>query len=354
MKKFSISILLAMLFIASCKEDKSSTLDPNQETALHYLINNSLITDTFSRVLYQHEIDFLVSDIKNDMLYFIFDKTLDKQKAIMQFARDTGLVEFAPCESGPCNFGGMEGNLDDIYAVRIPTDNLKVDTLKKIPFLTKKLQDSMTIPEIGYALKDDLYYGGKEYFVLGQYHFKNIGATIMKKQPSSKIYDVAQKIKGSETKKEKIIQKVLDVVANEIDYSYADLWYRTEILQHAHDVLLAGIADCSGKTVLMASLLEQLDIPYVLLYYDKHVNIGVQGDFPNNNGYEVPIENENFTVAETTCPNFVMGETLLEENVIPKLAYYQMPKKDGQIYDYLTEKKMKLYSEEEIEEIRGY
>lgn len=353
MQKIWLGLLLAICALQSCTQTKKP-LDPSQETAFFYLYNQTLITDTFSRTLYQDAIDFVAVDQEKGLLYFIFDKTMNRDATLLKIARDTSLIEFAPCENGPCNFGGLEGNVDDIYALRMPITNLRVDSQMSFPFVTKTTVDTMTFAQLQKSLDKSWYYGGKEYFVIGKNNFRNLGVSILKKNEDSKIYALAQKLKGDETEKEKIVQNVLDLVANEIEYSYADFWYQTEIMQRAHEVLLSGFADCSGKTVLMASLLEQLDIEYVLLYYKSHVNIAIAGDFPNDNGYEVPINGQQYTIAETTCPNFKMGRTLLEKNIVPTIIYYQNPQADGQIYDYLSEKKMKLYSQEEMDEMMGY
>ncbi len=353
MKPWYYGLCVIILGMAAC-DKKDAPLDAAQETAFFYLYNQTLISDTFSRMLYGDAIDFRAIDQEQQLMYFVFDKTLNREAAMLKIARDTSLIEFAPCDNGPCSFGGMEGNMDDMYALRMPLSNLKVDSSRTIPFIIKSHPDAMSISQMHEALREELYYGGKEYMIINATTYRNIGTIIMKKNKGSQLYKLAQKLKGKETKKEKIVQNVLDLVANEIDYSYADFWYNTEIMQRAHEVLLSGLADCSGKTVLMASLLEQLDISYTILYYKDHVNIGIEGDFLNDNGYEIPIQGKKYTIAETTCPKFEMGVTFLEMDIMPTIAYYQTPKQGGDIYNYHSEKKMKLYTEEEMDKKMRY
>jgi hypothetical protein len=139
-----------------------------------------------------------------------------------------------------------------------------------------------------------------------------------------------------QTKEEKA-QALLRFVTNQITYSYEDLWYETEIAKRAHEVLLSGDGDCSAKTTLYASLLEQCDIPYCLLYYKNHVNVGVQGKFEVTNGYIQVIHNIKYAVAETTVENFIIGKSSIENvSIISKLQFYQQPRLGATIFNAIT------------------
>lgn len=328
-------------------------LDAHQETALYYLLNKSLISDTFSRMLFQAPIDFRAMDPKEDLLYFVFSKELNKDKMVQAIARDTSKIEYAPCENGDCYFGGLRGNVDKLVALRIQTNNLRVDTNMYFPLKLNKLKDSLSFQETHDLLDTAIYYGGKKYFDVGRNPAANLGALVMKKNEKSPIYKLAQHIKGNTSREEKIIQKVQNFVANEVTYSYADFWYRREIFQRAHEVLISGFGDCSGKTVLMASLLEQLDIPYQILYYQDHVNIGVKGNFSNLNEYNCTIGDDKYYLSECTCVDFQIGTSLLEKDVLPELRFYQYPKKSGDIFSIQSNEALEQYTPQEALEKFG-
>ena len=355
MKFWSWVCLIICIALTSCEsEDEQVPLDKNQETAFFYLYNQTLISDTFSRILYKAPIDFRAVDREKQLLYFVFDTSLNKEEMVSKIAKDTSLVEFAPCKSGPCNFGGLEGSIDGIYALRIPMSNLNADSTLHFPMELKTMKDSLSYNAVTQLMDSNLYYSGEPFWEINGTACANLGVLVMKKNTTTPIYRFAQRIKGRAQKKEDVIQKVLDVVANEIEYSYADFWYKTEIFQRAHEVLISGYADCSGKTVLMASLLEQLDIPYQILYYKQHVNIAISGKFSGANKLHCDIKGKTYYLAECTCPNFKIGRTKLQGEILPQLSYYQNPRKSIDIYDYVTHEKKKLYSKEAMEEYMGY
>lgn len=337
-----------MLLITACNEKTAQKLSANQQTALHYLLHQSLISDTFSRMLFEEAIDFRAMDPKKNLLYFVFSKKLNKMDMVNLIAIDTTQVEYAPCENGPCNFGGLRGNVDKIYALRISTFNLKVDSNMFFPMKLESFKDSLAFEDVRYLQDSSLYYISNPFFDINGQAAANLGHLVMKKDKQSAIYKLAHRLKGKTKKEEKIIQQIQNFVANEIKYSYLDMWYRQEVLQRPHDVLISGFGDCSAKTVLMASLLEQLDIPYQILYYKNHVNIGVEGKFSNKNKYSCTIRNKKYYLAECTCKDFEIGVSILEKDVLPELSYYQYPRKDDKIYRYENDKVVKQYSEAEM------
>ncbi len=342
-------ILSLIILVSSCTTETLS-LDDATETAYFYLYNKSLYSDTFSRILYDAPIDFRAVDVEENLLYFVFDRTFDRKKAIMKIAKDTQLVEFAPCETGYCNFGGLEGNVDGIYAVRTPLANLKVDSTITFNYQLKSIKDSLNFVQLKGLLDSQLYYQDKAYMAINSQLAHNLGVLVMKKNEGSLFYKFAKRIKGGATTKEKISQRFVDFVVDEIDYSYEDLWYKAEIMKRPHEVLLSGLGDCSAKTILLASLLEQYDISYCLIYYKNHVNVGIQGDFNSMNNYQAELNGITYDIAETTCPKFQIGKTILEKFELSDMLYYQLPSKTGEIFDCFSNEPKKLYTYSEAVE----
>ena len=104
---------------------------------------------------------------------------------------------------------------------------------------------------------------------------------------------------------------------------------------------MAGRGDCSSKSILLASLLEQINEDYLLVYYKDHITVAVRkGKFPNNNGLTFMREGETWLIAEATVPGFQIGETIVENKLIFKdVEYVQRPDKGDSVaaFDDLRE-----------------
>jgi len=209
-----------------------------------------------------------------------------------------------------------------------------------LPLALKTPGRSITLSALAAEMDSNQTYHTDPYMYLhwGEFGEKipagNIGAYISKPGKDPLITQLAEELtQGLSTPEEKA-QKLLDFVSNEVSYSYEDHWYRTEITKRAHEVLLAGQGDCSGKSTLYASLLEVLHIPYCLLYFDRHVNVGVQGKFPRENGYVFELAGATYAMAEPTVEKFRIGITKLQEAAqLREVFYYQIPSNKPEIHD---------------------
>lgn len=321
---------IAFLLWSSCTL-KEKKLSPEQETTLYYLYDKSLISDTFVRMLYKVPIDFRGIDMEKQLLYFIFKSKHNRAEIIQKIALDTNAIEFAPCTTGMCEFGGLRGDITGHTAFRMPVTNLRVDPSMAIETKMPNVKKMVSLKDL-IALRDTQKYIGTHYQIaipknkFGIHYAANIGAFITKKDKDPLIKSIVNDISPNEKTKELIAQKLLDIVTNEITYSFADHWYRREITKRAHEVMLSGMGDCSAKTTLYASLLEQCNIPYCLLYYENHVNVGVLGNFPSITQYTYKIKDKTYHIAETTIKDFKIGKTRMEENDIFKnIIFYQVP-----------------------------
>jgi hypothetical protein len=338
-------IILASSLV-SCN-NKKSTLSKAQQTACYYLYNKSLLSDTFARVLFNTPIDFRGINIEENKLYFIFKKELGKTKTALYVNIDTSLVEFAPCESGFCDFGGLQGNIDGYYAFKTSPENLKIDSTINIKCQLATINFDVSFKELSSAMDSTICYNTPKYIYLKTNQYAaNIGAYISQKNKDPIIKRLAQFLtKGLSTNEEKA-QHLLHFVSTEITYSYEDYWFQSEITKRAHEVLLSGDGDCSSKTIFYASLLEQCDIPYCLLYFNKHINVGVKGNFPNKNKYIFTKENNTYYMAETTTPNYIIGESLLgNPEILSTVLMYQNPRESEKVYNAKTNNEVLIFNE---------
>jgi len=81
-----------------------------------------------------------------------------------------------------------------------------------------------------------------------------------------------------------VAQRLLDFVTEELDYDPSDAISGIEVLKRPNEVLMTKSSDCSGKVILYASLLEQTNIDYRLVYFDGHIAVAVEGEYGNRNG----------------------------------------------------------------------
>ncbi|MEP7077200.1 MAG: hypothetical protein ABI878_15450, partial [Acidobacteriota bacterium] len=108
-----------------------------------------------------------------------------------------------------------------------------------------------------------------------------------------------------------------------------------ETLKRANETLMTGNGDCSNKTILLASLLEQIGEDYVLLYCPQHITVAVpQGNFSDENKLDFTWNQKPWIIAETTLPGFQVGKTRVQQaEILTHINYVQDPKNADVIFD---------------------
>ena len=74
-------------------------------------------------------------------------------------------------------------------------------------------------------------------------------------------------------------------------------------------------SDCSGKIILYASLLEQTNTDYRLIYMDDHIAVAVEGDYSDRNELDFNLGDKTYSIAETTANGFQIGASMLNMNI---------------------------------------
>jgi hypothetical protein len=170
--------------------------------------------------------------------------------------------------------------------------------------------------------------------------FGNHGAMVAKPdEPSLKKF-VAQILGDApeSLSREEKIQKLLDFVSTQIEYDYREALGNSETLKRPNEVLMTRQSDCSNKTILMASFLEQIGEDYILLYCPSHITVAVpQGNFPLENNLSFEWDGKNYIAAEPTLPNFQIGKTTVAQTLLLNTVnYVQKPKQTGIIFEAHT------------------
>ena len=232
------------------------------------------------------------------------------------------------------------------YFFKTRLENLKFDPNAQFEFPYQNLTYKLSMSELlGFAENKQVYGGrlaattnpeidGKAIL------FGNHGAMVARPdEPSLKRF-VAQILgdNAENLSREEKIQKLLDFVTTQIEYDYREALGTSETLKRPNEVLMSRSSDCSNKSILMASFLEQIGEDYILLYCPSHITVGVpQGAFPFENNLSFEWDGKNYIVAETTLPNFQIGKTkVAETRLLNTVNYVQKPKQTEIIFEALT------------------
>lgn len=229
------------------------------------------------------------------------------------------------------------------YFFKTTVDNFKVDPNQTLTFPFDGKSYSVTLDESADFTDNTKVYGGK-LIAEGsttkeqpKIIFANHGIMVAKpNEPTLKRFvDQLLNDESIANDREKRIQKVLDFVSKEIEYSYTEAVAARELLKRPNEVLMTRIGDCSNKTILLASLLEQIGEDYILLYCPRHITVAVpQGNFVNDNKLDFDYEGKRYLIAESTLPGFEIGKTKVAEfETLINVNYAQSPRQIDLIFD---------------------
>lgn len=248
--------------------------------------------------------------------------------------------------------GREVGDVVQLGDYKVPTDygvrffrtslrNIKISRQQTLTFPYSTVNYSISLDEMNNFFSDRSVYGGKLIAQQAERSnrpmtiFANHGIMVAKPgEPSLKrLTDDLLKNVGPD--RETRIQTLVDFVANEIEYSYTEAVGGRETLKRANETLMTRNGDCSNKTILLASLLEQIGEEYILLYCPQHITVAVpMGNFPNENKVDFEFNNRQWAIAETTVKTFQVGRSMVDRPEILQLVnYVQDPKHMEIIFD---------------------
>lgn len=232
---------------------------------------------------------------------------------------------------------------ENTYFFKTPLENIKIEPKQTLKFAFKDVNYDLSLDELKTFTDNTAVYGGKLVAQESQRTdapkiiFANHGIMVAKPNEPS-LQRLVNEILKDETIKndrEKRIQRLVDFVSNEIEYSYTEAVGRRETLKRADETLMTRSADCSNKTILLASLLEQLGEEYIMLYCPQHITVAVpQGNFPNENKLDFTWNQKNWVIAETTLPGFQVGVTKVQDAArLQTVKFVQVPRQTDIIFD---------------------
>ena len=272
------------------------------------------------------------------------------ESIIARFIIDSKRIVMATDDEGRLRLGkySLIRSEDKHVLFKTPIDNIKFDngTVLKFPF--KQATYTLDMRELEDFLRNKSIFGGRmnarmEETRAGQpVIFANHGAFVAHPQETSLrrfVDELTRDIpSNTEGAREARVQRVLDFVSREIKYDERATTYNFELLKRPNEVLMSGESDCSNKTILLASLLEQLGEDYVLVYTPDHITVAVkQGNFPASNGLYVAWQKEVWLIAEGTAPGFRIGvDRVREESRFKRFQHLQRPRDRDMIFDLAT------------------
>lgn len=268
-----------------------------------------------------------------------FDEFLNK------FFVDRMKVEIGLNTNGEIRLGNYTMNVspENNFFFKTPITNVKIEPKQNLKFAFKDVNYDISLEEMRQFTNNSAVYGGKLIAEQSQRTdepkiiFANHGIMVAKPDEPSLQRLVNELLKDETIKndREKRIQRLVDFVSNEIEYSYTEAVGGRETLKRANEVLMTRSADCSNKTILLASLLEQIGEEYILLYCPQHITVAIpQGNFPNENKLDFEWNQKPWMIAETTLPGFQVGVTKVTETArLQTVNYVQVPRQKDIIFD---------------------
>jgi hypothetical protein len=278
-------------------------------------------------------------------VYFTYPESEESefQEFLGKHIVDVSKVNFGNTIDGVVKLDQYELNQNP-FAFRFfktTTDNFKLDTKQTVSFPFGGITYTLSLDELRNLANNSQLYGGKlvakapEKRDEPQMVFANHGIMVTKPGEPSLKRLIDDLLKDVGDNREARIQRLVDFVSTEIEYSYSEATSGREKLKRANETLMTRSADCSNKTILLASLLEQIGEPYILLYCPRHITVAIpQGNFVDENGLDFTWERKPWLIAETTAPGFQIGKSVVQEaNRLTNVSYIQDPKNSNVIHD---------------------
>jgi hypothetical protein len=334
------SILSVLVVMIACNQEKQEEVYYGnkrlRDVIVSYMSEPMFRNKDFVQQVTGTEADLKLFDADEMTLYFAINKRdFDSSKTLELICYDPGLVEFGFENNGDVFLGAYTLKGTERFLFRLPKNDFKVDSSVNIKVMRGNLEYMITPSELaGFADDISVYGGSRDMESGGDKYMANHGAFVARGNEPS-LLRLTKKITGDETDKQRIAQMPLDFVTGGIKFNTDEAYGGYEIMKRPNEPLLSGNADCSGMTILYASLLEQAGIDYRLVYFTGHIAVAVEGDFSNDNGLVMKIEGKKYSLAETTVNGFVMGNTrLLKSDITSEIRYVQKPGRDSVFVKY--------------------
>jgi hypothetical protein len=277
--------------------------------------------------------------------YFTFPETPDEEfeEFLRKYIIDSSKVNFGKLENGRIKLDDYEltPSPPAFRFFKTTSDNFRLDTTQSVTFPFSTAAYSVSLDELNNFSNNSQLYGGKlvakapERRDEPQMVFANHGIMVAKPGEPSLKRLVDELLRDVGDDREARIQRLVDFVSTEIEYSFTEAVSDREKLKRPDETLMTRSADCSNKTILLASMLEQIGEEYILLYCPRHITVAIpQGNYADENKLDFTWNQRPWLIAETTAPGFQIGKSMVKEpNILTNVQYIQDPKNSNVIHD---------------------
>ena len=313
-----------------------------RETAVVMLSHPTFSGEDFrQQVLGKGRLVKFVRSLKDAYFVFPADNDQEFQQFVTKYFIDPAKLEFSKPGNGEDELGGYKiPDQNGLKFFRTNLENIQIDPNQQLSFRLQDVTYDVSLNELRNLLNQSELYGGKLIARMPsrrdgpQFVFANHGIMVAKPGEPSLKRLVDELLKGVPNDRNSRIQRLVDFVSKDIEYSFEEA-SSGETLKRASETLMTRSGDCSNKTILLASLLEQIGEEYLLIYVPQHITVIVpQGDFPDGNKLDFTWNQKNWLIAETTLPGFQIGKTKVADSIrLTRVNYVQDPKNADVIFD---------------------
>ncbi|MEO0896244.1 MAG: hypothetical protein AAFY71_07600 [Bacteroidota bacterium] len=351
-----VAWLCLCVFLVSCEEKAPKKVKKQEvpvlaKTIMGYLSLPNFVNEDFEGQVFGDIADFLVFDPKSSFAYFSLEEPWDKTH-LWKLCSDTTQIEYGKIEDNHMALGPYKSRNKNRLLFRFPARFLNINKDSTLSVHYGKLSYSLSIDQLKDFYTRKSIYDGPALFVYEnegkRYSIANHSAVVSPAgEPSLEAF--LENLLPDNLSNEQKYQRTLDFVSREIDYEDINKY---EIFFKPNEVLMRGKSDCSGKVVLYASLLEQLKLPYLLVYTDGHILVAVPGKFSKSNKMNFKHEGEDYYFAETTLSGFRIGYTrTMPELSEADIEFIQKGGKRTRLFDYIRKDSLDFLTMEiEVEE----
>lgn len=294
------------------------------------------ISKDFVQQITGTEAQLQLFDMDEMMLYFsVNKKDFDSAVTLQKLTVNPERVQFGIPGDEVMILGEyiLKGN--ERFLFRFPKDDFIVDSTRAVKINLGNYSYTVSVKELADFAENFSIYGNRnDAETRKDVYIADHGAFVsVKNEPS--LNRLTEQIILKDDSKEIKAQKLLNFVTGNIKFSQIEATGGYEVLKRPNEIIMSGKSDCSGLTILYASLLEQIDADYLLVYYPGHINVAVAGSFPKTNSQHFTYEGKTYTIAETTVKGFILGVTLLEKDFTVKdIKFIQRPGVNSQIINF--------------------
>jgi len=267
-------------------------------------------------------------ELSTHTLYFSAEDSTDIIERIHTLAVDDDAVTFARTSSGGLTVSDSRPlELDNLvyrgmgrlfFAVSVSDLRITPDT--RLSFITNGFDFDPSVQDVLNISERRNWYGGARMFSYNGQRYVNHAGLVVRRDAA--LARLAERIVFGATSHDERVQRLLDFVTA-IPYDEESLFLTRELMQNAYHTIAMNLGDCGNKVILFASLLEQINADFRLVYTGdgeslNHIFVGVAGDFDDLNGLSILDSDSGvrYFGAETTARGFQIGRTLLETQLL--------------------------------------